>query len=83
MGGRLAGQQQGAPGKPPDLIRPVPLSSSVMVIRPGEKYGFAFELNFHRAPIGELGTARFTDDTDKHWQLDEHQHLKQLQERDW
>lgn len=54
-----------------------------MVIRPGEKYGFAFELNFQRAPIGELGTARFTDDTDKHWQLDEHQHLKQLQERDW
>jgi hypothetical protein len=62
--------------------RPVPLSS-VRVIRPGERYGFAFELNFHRALIGSLGEVRFTDDAGRHWQLDEDGHLMPLQDRDW
>jgi hypothetical protein len=53
------------------------------VIRPGERYGFSFELNMHRVSLGGCGEVRFTDDADAHWHLDEDQHLKPLPHRDW
>lgn len=80
--GRLVDPQHSAPGEPPRLIDWLPRSSA-RVIRAGQTYGLAFELNSHRVPIGEGGEARFTDDAGLHWQLDENLHLKQLPHRDW
>ena len=75
MTGRLVDWQQGA-----RLIEPLPRPSA-RVIRAGETYGFAFELNAHRIVIGGRGEAWFTDDAGLHWQLDEDLHLKQLPDR--
>jgi hypothetical protein len=80
--GRLVDPQHSAPGEPPRLIDELPRSSA-RVIRAGQTYGFAFELNSHRITIGGLGEAQFTDDAGLHWQLDENLHLKQLPKRDW
>ena len=81
MVGRLVDRQQGAPGGSPRLIDSLPRPSA-RVIRAGETYGFAFELNSHRILIGGRGEARFTDDAGLHWQLDEDLHLKQLPDRE-
>jgi hypothetical protein len=79
--GRLVDDSD-APGEQPDLIQPIPLSSA-QVIRTGETYGFAFEINSHRVPIGGHGEARFTDDAGLHWQLDDDLHLEEVPNRDW
>lgn len=81
MIGRLV-DKSGVPGEQTDLIQAIPRSSA-RVIRAGETYGFAFELNSHRVPIGGNGEARFTDDAGLHWQLDDDLHLEQVPNRDW
>lgn len=82
MGGRHVELQHDTSRELSRLVSPIPLSR-VRVIRPGERYGFAFELNSHRVLIGGCGEVRFTDDAGQHWQLDEDLHLEPLPDRDW
>lgn len=78
--GRLVGQQPGAPGEPPSLVCPVPRSSARR-IRPGEAYGFVFEIVVNRVLMDGVA-ARFTDDDSLHWQIDQDLHLQPLDSRD-
>jgi hypothetical protein len=77
----MVGQLVDQPGTPSRLIDSLPRASAG-VIRAGETYGFAFELNSRRVPIGRQGEARFTDDAGLHWRLDDDLHLKQLPDRE-
>ena len=53
-------------------------------IRPGEQYGFVFEINSHIAlGLVPVVAVRFTDDAGLHWEIDRDQHLKRLADRDW
>lgn len=82
LAGRLSVSESAGRRDQDTVIQPAPVFSSLH-IRPGEKYGFVFEINRHR-DLGLPGVAvRFADDNDVHWQVDLDQHLKQLQSRDW
>jgi hypothetical protein len=64
------------------ILEPVPRSRALK-IRPGERYGFVFEVNSHIALELAGAAARFTDDVGLYWQIDLDQHLKRLLDRDW
>ena len=80
IAGRLADEQPRVPGSRLRLVGAIPVSSA-SVIRGGETYGFAFELESNHMPFSR-GVARFTDDAGLHWQLDEDLHLEKLDNRD-
>lgn len=51
-------------------------------IRAGCEGGFVFSFLKAHMPEG-AAIARFTDDDDRHWQLDQDHHLERLNDRDW
>jgi hypothetical protein len=55
--------------------------SAVPLIRGGLKYGFLLRLDLHENPDARLA-ARFTDDENRHWQIDQDLHLEALENRD-
>ena len=82
LAGRLSVSESSGHRDQDTILEPSPFFSSLR-IRPGEKYGFVFEINMHR-PLELTDVAvRFTDDNGMQWQVDLDQHLKQLQSRDW
>ena len=83
MVGRLVNQRFGPEREPPNvsLIEEIP-TSRARRIRPGEAYGFVFEIKVHRH-LMDSEVARFTDDAGLNWQIDHDLHLKPLHDRDW
>lgn len=64
------------------VIHPSP-PRSWLRIRPGETYGFVFEINVHRGlELVPVIAVRFTDNAGLHWQIDRDQHLTRLPHRD-
>jgi hypothetical protein len=80
MIGRVADQRSGARRKQSTLIDPIPVSR-VMRIRPGESYGFVFEITASRE-LMDSEVVKFTDDAGLHWCIDHDMHLKQILDRD-
>jgi hypothetical protein len=64
------------------LVQPIPRSTASL-IRPGESYGFVFEIKVQLA-LFDAEKTRFTDDAGLYWQVNRDQHLEPLRNRrDW